>query len=87
MNILIDFADSMTCSIRLAARPKNTAAGISVGVDSIHNVSGAQTGAPTGERNVLDWNSGYVMAKLEGNSSVSNQPICHAIILGDLESE
>lgn len=43
-----------------------------LGVDSVRNISGAQTGAldPTNDM-FWTWNSGYVMAKMEGNSSSS----------------
>lgn len=45
-----------------------------IGVDSLHNVSGAQTGALDPVNDMFwTWNSGYVMAKLEGNSSSSPQ--------------
>jgi hypothetical protein len=46
-----------------------------IGVDSVRNVSGAQTGAldPTNEM-FWTWNSGYIMAKLEGSSSLSTLP-------------
>ena len=40
-----------------------------LGVDSLHNVSGAQTGALDPLNDMFwTWNSGYVMAKLEGHS-------------------
>ena len=43
-----------------------------VGVDSLHNVSGAQTGALDPLKDMFwTWNTGYVMAKFEGNSPVS----------------
>jgi hypothetical protein len=43
-----------------------------LGVDSIRNVSGAQTGALDPIYGMLwDWNSGYIMAKLEGSSPSS----------------
>jgi hypothetical protein len=45
-----------------------------IGVDSTRNVSGAQTGAlDPGKGMFWTWNSGYIMAKLEGTSSSSNQ--------------
>jgi hypothetical protein len=45
-----------------------------LGVDSIRNVSGAQTGALDPLNDMFwTWNSGYVMAKMEGNSPQSNQ--------------
>ena len=40
-----------------------------IGVDSIRNVSGAQTGALDPLNDMFwTWNTGYVMAKMEGNS-------------------
>jgi len=43
-----------------------------LGVDSLHNVSGAQTDDLDPAKDMFwTWNSGYVMAKMEGNSSVS----------------
>lgn len=46
-----------------------------VGVDSIRNVSGAQTGALDPVNGMFwSWNSGYIMAKLEGTSPTSTEP-------------
>jgi hypothetical protein len=46
-----------------------------LGVDSTRNVSGAQTGALDPLNDMFwTWNSGYIMAKMEGNSPVSAQP-------------
>jgi hypothetical protein len=43
-----------------------------LGVDSLHNVSGAQSGALDPTKDMFwTWNTGYVMAKLEGNSPSS----------------
>ncbi len=43
-----------------------------IGVDSLRNVSGAQTGALDPLNGMFwTWNSGYIMAKLEGNSPQS----------------
>lgn len=43
-----------------------------LGVDSLRNVSGAQTGALDPAKDMFwTWNTGYVMAKLEGNSPSS----------------
>lgn len=40
-----------------------------IGVDSLRNVSGAQTGALAVDHGMFwTWNTGYIMAKLEGNS-------------------
>jgi hypothetical protein len=44
-----------------------------LGVDSTRNVSGAQTNALDPLNDMFwTWNSGYIMAKLEGTSAVSN---------------
>jgi hypothetical protein len=44
-----------------------------IGIDSIYNVSGAQTGALDPLNGMFwTWNSGYIMAKLEGSSSLSS---------------
>ena len=44
-----------------------------MGVDSAHNCSGAQTGALDPMNDMFwTWNSGYVMAKLEGISTASS---------------
>ncbi len=71
---LVNAADSTTWSVRLAAAPNYRYNRISftIGVDSAHNVGGAQTGALDPVNGMFwTWNSGYVMAKLEGQSPVS----------------
>lgn len=73
---LVNFADSASVTLNLKAVP-NTYNRISflLGVDSIRNVSGAQTGAlDPGKGMFWTWNSGYIMAKLEGSSPESVQP-------------
>lgn len=46
--------------------------GFLIGVDSLHNVSGAQTDDLDPAKDMFwTWNSGYVMAKMEGNSPAS----------------
>lgn len=73
---LVNFADSGSVTLNLKAVP-NTYDGIAflLGVDSIRNVSGAQTGALDPAKGMFwTWNTGYIMAKLEGNSPVSTQP-------------
>ena len=43
-----------------------------IGVDSVYNVSGAQTGPLDPNKDMFwTWNTGYVMAKLEGTSPAS----------------
>jgi len=77
---LVDFSDSSSLTIPLSVVPgQYSIITFLLGVDSIHNVSGAQTGALDPARGMFwTWNSGYVMAKLEGSSPLSNQP-GHAI--------
>lgn len=70
---LVDMADSASQYITI---PVNTAAptqfGFLLGVDSLRNVSGVQTGALDPLNGMFwTWNSGYIMAKLEGISPQS----------------
>jgi len=70
---LIDAGDTATLHFSFNA-PVNNYSSISfmIGVDSIKNVSGAQSGALDPVHGMFwTWNSGYVMFKLEGNSPVS----------------
>ncbi|MRG47017.1 hypothetical protein GFS24_17980 [Chitinophaga sp. SYP-B3965] len=70
---LINEADSASKTIDIPA-PGGEYRGITfmVGVDSIRNVSGAQTGALDPVSGMFwSWNSGYIMAQLEGTSPVS----------------
>jgi hypothetical protein len=64
-------------SITLEQLPEGDYKSISflIGVDSARNVSGAQTGALDPVYGMFwTWNSGYIMAKLEGTSPVSPAP-------------
>lgn len=46
-----------------------------IGVDSVRNVSGAQTGALDPMLGMFwTWNTGYIFAKLEGTAPVSTEP-------------
>lgn len=70
---LVDEADSASKTIRLNI-PVKTISTIRflLGVDSIKNVSGVQSGALDPLKGMFwTWNSGYIMAKLEGSSEVS----------------
>jgi hypothetical protein len=45
-----------------------------IGVDSLHNIMGAQDGALDPINAMFwDWNTGYIMAKIEGNSPMADQ--------------
>ena len=70
---LVDEADSLSKIISLMV-PDIAISKISflLGVDSIRNVSGIQTGALDPLKGMFwTWNSGYIMAKLEGSSASS----------------
>jgi hypothetical protein len=52
-----------------------SAIGFSIGVDSVHNISGVQEGALDPVNGMFwTWNTGYIMAKLEGKSPLSKAP-------------
>ncbi len=70
---LVDETDSLSKIISLVV-PDIAISKISflLGVDSIRNVSGIQTGALDPLKGMFwTWNSGYIMAKLEGSSTSS----------------
>lgn len=73
---LIDFADSNSIKLKLAVMPyKYNRIAFTLGVDSALNVSGAQTDALDPAKGMFwTWNTGYIMAKLEGTSPVSTAP-------------
>lgn len=71
---LIDASDLATGDITLTNVPLGDYTGISfiIGVDSLRNVSGAQTGALDPANGMFwSWSSGYIMLKFEGNSPQS----------------
>ena len=73
---LIDASQAATASVTIEV-PSATYDGISflIGVDSIRNVSGAQTGALDPAHGMFwTWTTGYIMAKLEGNSPEAQTP-------------
>ncbi|MCD6066263.1 MAG: hypothetical protein K0S33_1089 [Bacteroidetes bacterium] len=58
-----------------------TAISFMIGVDSTRNVSGAQSGALDPAKGMFwSWSSGYIMAKLEGNSP-SSPATNHGLVL------
>jgi hypothetical protein len=73
---LADAAIGNTLSFTVST-DQNTFNGLSfqIGVDSIDNVSGVQSGDLDPAKGMFwTWNSGYIMAKLEGASSFSTVP-------------
>ena len=73
---LVNAADSTTWAVKLLALPFTyNRISFLIGVDSVRNVSGAQTGALDPANGMFwTWSNGYIMAKLEGNSPLSSQP-------------
>lgn len=73
---LVDFSDTTSLEIKFNAPPATYhKIAFTIGVDSTRNVSGAQTGALDPAYGMFwTWNTGYIMAKMEGYSPVSNQP-------------
>jgi len=66
---LVDEARPATKKFTISDVPEGTYTSISfiIGVDSARNVSGAQTGDLAVEHGMFwDWNTGYIMAKVEG---------------------
>ncbi|MDX1956488.1 MAG: MbnP family protein [Chitinophagaceae bacterium] len=73
---LVDESDPASKSFQAVVETGNfNSISFLLGVDSLHNVSGAQTGALDPLKGMFwTWNSGYIMAKMEGNSPVSTLP-------------
>ena len=74
---LINQEDSASHHIELNDVPPGYYGKISftIGVDSLHNCSGAQSGALDPINGMFwTWNSGYIFMKLEGKSPASRQP-------------
>jgi hypothetical protein len=66
---LINLSDISTTSMTLKNVPKGeyTAISILFGIDSLHNISGAQEGVLSPINGMFwSWNSGYIMLKMEG---------------------
>jgi hypothetical protein len=72
---LVDFSDSTTTEIKISIAPYvYNRISFTIGVDSAQNVSGAQTDALDPAKGMFwTWNTGYIMAKLEGTSPKSPQ--------------
>ncbi len=68
---LIDEADSNTKKIVLSINASDiTSISLMIGVDSLHQVTGVHTGSLDPKNGMFwTWNTGYVMAKLEGQSA------------------
>lgn len=73
---LIDQADKNSQTILLQTKLKEVSQiSFMIGIDSLKNVQGVQTGILDPAKGMFwVWNTGYVMAKLEGNSNVVNAP-------------
>ena len=74
---LINEEDQQSKNIQLNDIPDGeyTSIGFVLGVDSLHNCSGAQSGALDPINGMFwAWNTGYIFLKLEGKSPASNSP-------------
>ncbi len=74
---LVNEKDPASKTLRFFA-PTGTYKGLQllIGVDSARNVSGVQSGALDPANGMFwSWNTGYIFAKLEGKSVVSNAPL------------
>ena len=74
---LVNVADSASCIISLKGVPVDDYDSLffTLGVDSLHNCSGAQSGALDPVNGMFwTWNSGYIFMKMEGKSPASTQP-------------
>lgn len=73
---LINEADSSSKHINLSAPQGNiTSVQFLLGIDSVTNTSGVQTGDLDPTKGMFwIWNTGYIMAKLEGSSPQSKAP-------------
>ncbi|MEO6150658.1 MAG: MbnP family protein, partial [Mucilaginibacter sp.] len=74
---LIDAADEDSHLQTLENIPAGdyTAISFTIGVDSVRNSSGAQTGALDPAKGMFwDWDTGYIFVKFEGNSPKSTAP-------------
>lgn len=72
---LVDLADLNSTELDLGSVPvgEYTDIQFTLGVDSLRNVSGAQTGALATTNNMFwSWNTGYIMVKAEGISPQSS---------------
>ncbi|MCU0435945.1 MAG: hypothetical protein MUC87_20980 [Bacteroidia bacterium] len=71
---LINAADTNSLEFTIANVPNGAYSGIEfmIGVDSLRNVSGSQTGALDPANGMFwTWSTGYIMAKMEGSSPQS----------------
>lgn len=74
---LINEEDEMSKSITLHDIPAGdyTGMSITIGIDSIDNCNGVQSGADPVHGMFWSWNSGYIFLKLEGTSAECSTPM------------
>jgi hypothetical protein len=76
-HFLVNEEEEISKTILLKQIPEGNYEAISfmIGIDSIHNCSGAQSGALDAVNGMYwTWNSGYIFMKLEGRSPFSRSP-------------
>lgn len=70
-----DEAESKKILLENIPEGEYTSISFMIGVDSLHNCSGAQSGALDPVNGMYwAWNTGYIFLKLEGKSAASNSP-------------
>jgi hypothetical protein len=73
--IMADKSASQSFTISNIPSAKYNSISFLIGVDSVHNISGAQSGDLDPKYAMFwSWSTGYIMAKMEGKSSKSSAP-------------
>jgi hypothetical protein len=84
---LLDLAEGNKIKVENVPSGEYTAMKMMIGVDSLRNVSGAQEGALSPSNGMFwSWNTGYIMAKLEGESPNAEEG-SFAFHIGGFEGE
>lgn len=73
--VMADKPESQSITISNIPAAKYNSISFLIGVDSLHNISGAQSGDLDPKYSMFwSWSTGYIMAKMEGKSSKSSSP-------------
>lgn len=78
--IMADSANSLEFNIKDIPAAQYTTIEFMIGIDSLHNVTGAQSGHLAPEYGMLwSWSTGYIMAKMEGSLIIPDKDISYHI--------
>lgn len=73
--VMADKAESQSITINNVPSARYSSISFVIGVDSLRNISGAQSGDLDPKYSMFwSWSTGYIMAKMEGKSSKSTSP-------------